>query len=204
MRVVTYDPFVSADRVRERGAELAETVEEAVADADWVTLHLPSTAETRHIVGASLLAQDAAWRAHRQRGPGRAGRHRARSPSALDSGHVAGAALDVFETEPITESPLFGGSDVVVTPHLGASTAEAQDRAGTIIAEQVVRALTGELCENAVNVPDVERRRPGRARRPTCRWPRSSAASPSRSPTAASSGSRSRARAASGAATRAC
>ena len=74
---------------------------------------------------------------------------------ALDSGHVAGAALDVFESEPITESPLFGRSDVVVTPHLGASTAEAQDRAGTIIAEQVVRALTGEMCENAVNVPDV-------------------------------------------------
>ena len=74
---------------------------------------------------------------------------------ALESGHVAGAALDVFESEPITESPLFERPDVVVTPHLGASTAEAQDRAGTIIAEQVVRALTGELCENAVNVPDV-------------------------------------------------
>ncbi len=154
MRVVTFDPFVSADRVRERGAELAETIEEAVADADWVTLHLPSTAETRHVVGAELL---------RRMKPGVRIVNAARGElvdavalaDALASGHVAGAALDVFESEPITESPLFERADVVVTPHLGASTAEAQDRAGTIIAEQVVRALTGELCENAVNVPDV-------------------------------------------------
>ena len=154
MRVVTYDPFVSADRVRERGAELAETIDEAVADADWVTLHLPATAETRHVIGAALLAKMR---------PGVRIVNAARGElvdtvalaDALDSGHVAGAALDVFESEPITESPLFERSDVVVTPHLGASTAEAQDRAGTIIAEQVVRALTGEMCENAVNVPDV-------------------------------------------------
>ena len=94
MRVVTYDPFVSADRVRERGAELAETVEEAVADADWVTLHLPSTAETRHIVGASLL---------RKMRPGVRIVNAARGElvdtvalaEALDSGHVAGAALEV-------------------------------------------------------------------------------------------------------------
>jgi D-3-phosphoglycerate dehydrogenase len=154
MRVITYDPFVSAERVRERGAELAETVEEAVAGADWVTLHLPATAETRHIVGADLLQK-------MRRGVRIVNAARGELvdtvalAEALESGHVAGAALDVFESEPITESPLFGRSDVVVTPHLGASTAEAQDRAGTIIAEQVVRALTGELCENAVNVPDV-------------------------------------------------
>jgi D-3-phosphoglycerate dehydrogenase len=154
MRVVTYDPFVSAERVRERGAELAETITDAVADADRVTLHLPATAETRHVIGAELLAKMR---------PGVRIVNAARGElvdtmalaDALASGHVAGAALDVFETEPITESPLFERSDVVVTPHLGASTAEAQDRAGTIIAEQVVRALTGELCENAVNVPDV-------------------------------------------------
>ncbi len=154
MRVVTYDPFVSADRVRERGAELAETLEEAVAEADWVTLHLPATAETRHIVGASLL---------QKMRPGVRIVNAARGDlvdtvalaEALEAGHVAGAALDVFELEPLTESPLFGRSDVVVTPHLGASTAEAQDRASTIIAEQVVRGLTGEMCENAVNVPDV-------------------------------------------------
>jgi D-3-phosphoglycerate dehydrogenase len=154
MRVVTYDPFVSADRVRERGAELAETVEDAVAEADWVTLHLPATAETRHLIGPALL---------QKMRPGVRIVNAARGElvdtvalaEALASGHVAGAALDVFESEPLTESPLFERSDVVVTPHLGASTAEAQDRAGTIIAEQVVRGLTGELCENAVNVPDV-------------------------------------------------
>ena len=99
MRVVTYDPFVSAERVRERGAELAETIEEAVADADWVTLHLPATAETRHLVGADLIAQMR---------PGVRIVNAARGElvdavalaDALESGHVAGAALDVFESEP--------------------------------------------------------------------------------------------------------
>jgi D-3-phosphoglycerate dehydrogenase len=154
MRVVTYDPFVSAERVRERGAQLAPSIEAAVGGADWVTLHLPSTADTRHLVDADLIAQMR---------PGVRIVNAARGElvdadallAALESGHVAGAALDVFETEPLTESPLFARPDVVVTPHLGASTAEAQDRAGTIIAEQVVRALTGELVENAVNVPGV-------------------------------------------------
>jgi len=102
MRVVTYDPFVSADRVRGLGAELAETVEEAVADADWVTLHLPATAETRHLVGASLIAKMR---------PGVRIVNAARGElvdtvalaAALESGHVAGAALDVFESEPVTE-----------------------------------------------------------------------------------------------------
>ncbi len=154
MRVVVYDPFVTDERVRERGAERAETIAAAVGEADWVTLHLPVTAETRHLVDAALLA--------RMR-PGVRIVNAARGElidadaliAALDSGHVAGAALDVFEAEPLTSSPLFGRDDVVVTPHLGASTAEAQDRAGTIIADQVARALAGEMVSNAVNVPGV-------------------------------------------------
>jgi D-3-phosphoglycerate dehydrogenase len=154
MRVIAYDPFVGAERVRERGAEQAATIAEAVSGADFVSLHLPSSAETRHLVDAALLASM----------PGGVRIiNAARGDlvdsdallAALESGHVAGAALDVFETEPITASPLFGRDDVVVTPHLGASTREAQDRAGTIIADQVARALDGQLVENAVNVPGV-------------------------------------------------
>ena len=75
--------------------------------------------------------------------------------AAIDSGKVAGAALDVFTTEPITDHPLFGYPNVVVTPHLGASTAEAQDRAGVQTAEQVVAALTGGVVSTAVNIPAV-------------------------------------------------
>ena len=95
---------------------------------------------------------------------------------ALRSGHVAGAAIDVFEQEPLDESPLFELPNVVVTPHLGASTAEAQDRAGAIIAEQVARALGGALVENAVNTPVVPTRTGPRSTR-SSRWPTSSAAS---------------------------
>jgi D-3-phosphoglycerate dehydrogenase / 2-oxoglutarate reductase len=154
MRVVAYDPFASAERFRERGAERAATLEAAVAEADFVTLHAPSSAETRHLVDAGLI--------ERMKFGVRiinAARGDLIDPDALlealDGGHVAGAALDVFETEPLTSSPFFGRDDVVVTPHLGASTREAQDRAGTIIADQVVKALAGELVENAVNVPGV-------------------------------------------------
>ena len=84
--------------------------------------------------------------------------------AALDCGKVAGAALDVFRTEPITEHPLFGYPNVIVTPHLGASTAEATDRAGFQAAEQVVAALTGGVVTSAVNVPAIPRRGPRAAR----------------------------------------
>ena len=125
------------------------------AQADFVTLHLPRTAETRGWLDAEAFAQmrdgvrvincargelvdDVALRA------------------ALDSGKVAGAALDVFPSEPITDYPLFDGyPNVVVTPHLGASTTEAQDRAGVQTAEQVVAALTGGVVSTAVNIPSV-------------------------------------------------
>jgi D-3-phosphoglycerate dehydrogenase len=160
MRVLAYDPFVSAERFRELGVAGATSIQEVLADADFVSLHLPSTPETRGIIGAELLAAMK---------PGVRIVNAARGTlvdtdallAALDAGHVAGAALDVFETEPLTSSPLFGRPNVVVTPHLGASTREAQDRAGTIIAEQVAAALFGGTVENAVNVPvvsDADRR----------------------------------------------
>ena len=154
MRVLAYDPFVSDDRFRERGAERAPTIDDALQQADWVSLHLPATADTRHVIDARRLALMR---------PGVRIVNAARGDlvdtealvDALRSGHVAGAALDVFEEEPLTASPLFELPNVVVTPHLGASTAEAQDRAGAIIAEQVAKALGGALVENAVNTPVV-------------------------------------------------
>jgi D-3-phosphoglycerate dehydrogenase len=153
MHVVAYDPYVAADRFRELGAERVETPEDAYAAADFVTLHLPLTAETRGSVG------EAAFAAMR---PGVRIVNAARGPlldedallAALRSGKVAGAALDVFGEEPYS-GPLLELDNVVVTPHLAASTGEAQDRAGVIVAEQVAAALEGGLVTNAVNIPAI-------------------------------------------------
>ena len=124
--------------------------------------------------------------------------------AALDSGKVAGAALDVFREEPVTEHPLFDYPNVVVTPHLGASTAEATDRAGYQAAEQVVAALTGGVVTSAVNVPAIAPRTSRRSAR-SCRWRATSAGSRARSPSAPrSTRSRSSTSAASPTATRAC
>jgi D-3-phosphoglycerate dehydrogenase len=154
MRVVAYDPFVSAERYRELGVEKADSVDELCAQADFLTLHLPKTAETRGFVNAELLAKckDGVRLVNCARGELVVDDD---LKAALDSGKVAGAALDVFSQEPITEHPLFGYPNVVVTPHLGASTTEAQDRAGVQTAEQVVAALTGGVVSTAVNIPAV-------------------------------------------------
>ena len=153
MRVVAYDPYVGDERFRELGTERVETPEDVYAAADFVTLHLPLTAETRGSVGA------AAFEAMR---PGVRIVNAARGPlldedallAALRSGKVVGAALDVFGSEPYS-GPLLELDNVVVTPHLAASTGEAQDRAGVIVAEQVVAALEGGLVANAVNIPAI-------------------------------------------------
>jgi D-3-phosphoglycerate dehydrogenase len=153
MRVVGYDPFVAPERFRELGADHAETAEEVFAAADFLTVHLPLTGDTRGFVGADAIAKmrDGVRIVNAARGelvdePALAG--------AIRSGKVAGAALDVFSAEPY-EGELLGLENVVVTPHLAASTDEAQDRAGLIIAEQVVAALDGGLVTNAVNIPVV-------------------------------------------------
>jgi D-3-phosphoglycerate dehydrogenase / 2-oxoglutarate reductase len=153
MRVVAYDPYVAAERFRELGAERVETLEGVCTAAGFVTLHLPLTAETRGSVGA------AAFEAMR---PGVRIVNAARGElldedallAALSSGQVAGAALDVFSSEPYS-GPLLELDNVVVTPHLAASTGEAQDRAGLIVAEQVAAALDGGLVTNAVNIPAI-------------------------------------------------
>ncbi|HEY6889523.1 MAG TPA: phosphoglycerate dehydrogenase [Solirubrobacter sp.] len=154
MRVVAFDPFVSAERFREIGAEKAESPDDVLAAADFLTLHLPKTPETQGFINSATLAKakDGVRIINVARGPLVVDED---LKAALDSGKVAGAALDVFAQEPITDHPLFGYPNVVVTPHLGASTAEAQDRAGVQTAEQVVAALTGGVVSTAVNIPAI-------------------------------------------------
>jgi D-3-phosphoglycerate dehydrogenase / 2-oxoglutarate reductase len=154
MRVLAFDPFVSAERYRELGVEMAASAEDLYAQADFITVHLPKTSETEGFLDAGAFAKmrDGVRILNVARGglidDGAL-------KEALDSGKVAGAALDVFASEPMTEHPLFGYANVIVTPHLGASTAEATDRAGYQSAEQVVAALTGGVVSTAVNIPAI-------------------------------------------------
>jgi D-3-phosphoglycerate dehydrogenase / 2-oxoglutarate reductase len=154
MRVLAFDPFVSAERYRELGVDKADGVDDLYAQADFITIHLPKTPETEGFIDAAAFAKmrDGVRILNVARGglidDGAL-------EEALDSGRVAGAALDVFAKEPMTEHPLFGYPNVVVTPHLGASTAEATDRAGYQSAEQVVAALTGGVVSTAVNIPAI-------------------------------------------------
>jgi D-3-phosphoglycerate dehydrogenase len=154
MRVVAFDPFVSAERYRELGVEKAENSEEIYAQADFISIHLPKTDETKNWLDAEAFAQmrDGVRILNVARG---GLIDEAALQAALDSGKVGGAALDVFPTEPMTESPLFAYPNVIVTPHLGASTAEATDRAGYQSAEQVVAALDGGVVSTAVNIPAI-------------------------------------------------
>ena len=155
MHLVAYDPYVSEERARQLGVRLVPELEELVRQADFLTIHLPKTPETIGLVGAELLAH--AKPTLRIVNTARGGIiDEVALADALRAGRIAGAALDVFEQEPTTESPLFELERVVVTPHLGASTAEAQDKAGQTIAEQVVLALRGEFVPYAVNVAAKE------------------------------------------------
>jgi D-3-phosphoglycerate dehydrogenase len=150
MRLVAHDPYVSEERAKKMGVELLP-LEELVAQSDFLTIHLPKNKETAGLIGKDLLAQ--AKPGIRIVNAARGGVLDEQAlANAIESGHVGGAALDVFSTEPCTSSPLFGLPSVVVTPHLGASTGEAQDKAGEQIAEQIVLALAGDFVPYAVNV----------------------------------------------------
>ena len=154
MRVLAFDTFVAEDRFAELGAERADSSDQVYAEADFITVHLPKTPETENWLDAEAFAKmkDGVRILNVARGPLVVDED---LQAALDSGKVGGAALDVFRSEPITDHPLFGYPNVIVTPHLGASTAEATDRAGYQAAEQVVAALTGGVVTTAVNVPAV-------------------------------------------------
>jgi D-3-phosphoglycerate dehydrogenase len=148
--IVAYDPYVSPARAAQLGIELL-TLDELLVRADFISVHLPKTPETAGLIDKEALAKTK---------PGVIIVNAARGglvdeaalAEAVTSGHVRAAGIDVFTSEPCTDSPLFDLPQVVVTPHLGASTAEAQDRAGTDVAESVKLALAGEFVPDAVNV----------------------------------------------------
>ena len=153
MRVVAYDPFLSPERAVDLGVEKVELAE-LLHRADVVTLHVPLTDATRSIIDAEALAQMK---------PGARLINCARGGlideaallQALDDGHLSGAALDVFALEPATDSPLFGHPSVICTPHLGASTTEAQENVALQVAEQMSDYLTTGAVTNALNMPAV-------------------------------------------------
>jgi len=149
LHVVAYDPFVSPERARELGVELV-SLSDAIAQAYFLTVHLPRTPDTENLINLELLRT--AKPSLRVINVARGGIiNEADLHTALQDGLIAGAALDVFATEPTTSSELFSHTNVVVTPHLGASTAEAQDRAGVAAADMVCLALSGEFVPFAVN-----------------------------------------------------
>jgi D-3-phosphoglycerate dehydrogenase / 2-oxoglutarate reductase len=154
MRVVAFDAYVAEERFGELGVERAASSDDLYGAADFITIHLPKTPETADWLDAVAFSKmkDGVRVINVARGPLLVDEA---LQDALDSGKVAGAALDVFRTEPVTDHPLFAYPNVVVTPHLGASTAEATDRAGYQAAEQVVAALSGGVVTSAVNVPSV-------------------------------------------------
>ncbi|MBI2705065.1 MAG: phosphoglycerate dehydrogenase [Actinobacteria bacterium] len=150
MRLAAFDPFISADRARQLNVELVD-LDRLMEISDFLTIHATKTPETVGLIDAERLAK--AKPGLRVINVGRGGIvDEDALAAAITSGQVGGAALDVFSSEPMTESPLFDLDEVVVTPHLGASTQEAQDKAGDTIAEMVELALAGEFVPFAVNV----------------------------------------------------
>lgn len=154
MKVVAYDPYVTAERFKQLGVEKANSLHEMLKQVDFLSIHLPKTRETVGIIGDRefQIMKDGIYIVNTARG--------GIMPECilakyLKEGKVAGAALDVYDQEPCTESPLFEFENVIMTPHLGASTVEAQDKAGEMIADQVIAALKGEFVSSAVNIPMV-------------------------------------------------
>ena len=156
MRVVAYDPYLSATRARSLQVELVDELDDLLASADFISLHTPLTAETRHILDAARLQKTK--RGVRIINCARGGLiDETALVQALADGHVAGAALDVFEIEPLPpDSPLHSAPNLVLTPHLGASTAEAQESVGIEIAQSIREVLLEGTIRNAVNMPNLD------------------------------------------------
>jgi D-3-phosphoglycerate dehydrogenase len=154
MEVVAYDPYVAAERYRDLGVQQTDSPDGVYERADFLSIHLPNTPETHGILNTKAFdrMRDGVRILNVARGSLIVDED---LQAALDSGKVGGAALDVFDTEPITEHALFSYPNVIVTPHLGASTAEATDRAGYQAAEQLVAALDGGSVTTAVNAPSI-------------------------------------------------
>src|SRR3974390_809246 len=153
MRVVAYDPFLSPERAQDLGIEKVE-LNDLLARADFITLHTPLTSETRNIISADAINR--MKKGVRIINCARGGLiDEVALKAALDSGHVAGAALDVFEEEPAKAKILFGSDKVVATPHLGASTSEAQENVALQVAEQISDYLLTGAVTNALNMPSI-------------------------------------------------
>ncbi len=153
MKVIAYDPFLSPERAIDLGVEKVE-LDELLKRADFITLHTPLTDKTRNIIDAAALNKTK--KGVRIINCARGGLvDEVALRAALDSGHVAGAAFDVFVTEPATENPLFGHPNVVCTPHLGAATSEAQENVALQVAEQMSDYLLRGAITNAVNFPSI-------------------------------------------------
>lgn len=153
MKVLAYDPFLSEERAKQIGVQKVE-LDDLLAKADFITLHVPLTDKTKNILSQEALAKTK--KGVRIINCARGGLIDEEAlADALKSGHVAGAALDVFATEPATESPLFNLPNVVVTPHLGASTKEAQENVALQVAEQMSDYLLTGAVQNALNMPSV-------------------------------------------------
>jgi D-3-phosphoglycerate dehydrogenase len=174
MKVIAYDPFLSLDRAVALGVEKVE-LDELFRRADFVTLHTPLTEKTKNVIDGKAIA--AMRKGVRIINCARGGLvDEAALRAALDSGHVAGAAFDVFTEEPATANPLFGHPNVVCTPHLGAATTEAQENVALQIAEQMSDYLLRGAISNAVNFPSITAEEAPRLR--PFITPRSSARSP--------------------------
>ena len=153
MRVIAYDPFLSAERAQDMGVEKVE-LNDLLARADFITLHVPMTPETKNILSAEALAKTK--KGVRIINCARGGLiDEAALKAAIDSGQVAGAALDVFAVEPAKENVLFGNEKIVATPHLGASTTEAQENVALQVAEQISDYLLTGAITNALNMPSI-------------------------------------------------
>ncbi len=153
MKVIAYDPFLSAERAVDLGVEKVE-LDELFKRADFITLHTPLTDKTRNIIDAQAIAK--MKKGVRIVNCARGGLvDETALRASLDAGKVAGAAFDVFVTEPATENPLFGHPNVVCTPHLGAATSEAQENVALQVAEQMSDYLLRGAIANAVNFPSI-------------------------------------------------
>ena len=153
MRVLAFDPYLSEERANDLGVEKVE-LHELLARADFITLHVPLTAETKNILSADAIAKTKKGvRIINCARGGLIDEHALKA--AIDTGHVAGAALDVFEVEPAKENILFGSDKVVATPHLGAATTEAQENVALQVAEQISDYLLTGAITNALNMPSI-------------------------------------------------
>jgi D-3-phosphoglycerate dehydrogenase len=151
MNLIAYDPYLSSEKARQLGIKLVDKLDDLLKEADFITVHLPKNKETLGLIGEKEIAKMKSTARIINTARGGIIDEKALA-KAIDEGKIAGAGFDVYETEPCTDSPLFSVENAVVTPHLGASTEEAQDKAGITIAEQVMAGLKGEFVSFAVNL----------------------------------------------------